>query len=126
MHTPSIFLFITQFTSTLRFQNFPQFTSLKRLQWRPMRELSQFTSLERLKKEQFWHKMASAERGLVSTSFVMHYYCHLLVSHPTKTNMYTAIQYEIGVSCLTITVNKRQLTMPYGGKKHERHSLKLF
>jgi hypothetical protein len=49
--------------------------------------------------------------------------CHLLVSHPTKTNnIYIALQYENGVSFLTVIENKRQLTMPYG-RNHKRHSL---
>jgi hypothetical protein len=34
---------------------------------------------------------------LVSTCFAIYYYCHLLVSHPTKMNMYTALQNENGV-----------------------------
>jgi hypothetical protein len=60
----------------------------------------------------------------VSTSFVMlYYYRYLLVSHPTKINMYIALQNETGVSCLTVMVNKRQVTMPYGGRNHEWHSL---
>jgi hypothetical protein len=66
--------------------------------------------------------MASAERFLVSTRFVMYYYHHLLVSHPMTTNTYTALQNENGV-CLTVTVNKRQWPMPYGGRNRKRHSL---
>jgi hypothetical protein len=45
------------------------------------------------------------------------------VSHPTKTNIYTAFQNENSVPCLTIIVNKRQLTMPYGGRNCKRYSL---
>jgi hypothetical protein len=56
--------------------------------------------------------MVFAERLLVSTSFIM-YYRHQSVSHPTKINIYIALQNE----------NKRQLTMPYGGRKRKRHSL---
>jgi hypothetical protein len=39
------------------------------------------------------------------------------------TNMCIALHNENGVSCLTIIVNKRQLTMPYGGRNHKWHSL---
>jgi hypothetical protein len=39
-----------------------------------------------------------------------------MVSHPTKKNIYIALQNENGVSCLTIIVNKRQLTTPFGGR----------
>jgi hypothetical protein len=46
----------------------------------------------------------------------MYYYRHLLVSHPTKINIYIALQHKNGVSCLTITENKRQLIMPYVGE----------
>jgi hypothetical protein len=53
----------------------------------------------------------------------MYYYRHLLVSHPTKLNMYIALQNENGVSCLALIVNKRQLTMPYGGRNSKWHSL---
>jgi hypothetical protein len=66
--------------------------------------------------------MVSAKRLLVSTTFVTYYYHHLLVSHPTKTNNVIALQYKNGVTCLTIIVNRRQLTMPYGGRNCERHS----
>jgi hypothetical protein len=41
--------------------------------------------------EHFWHKMVSAQRLLISACFIMYYYHHLLVNHPTKTNMYTAL-----------------------------------
>jgi hypothetical protein len=54
--------------------------------------------------------MVSAEQLLVSTCSVMYYYRHPLVSHPTKMNIYIALQNENGVSCLTIIENK-QLTM---------------
>jgi hypothetical protein len=67
--------------------------------------------------------MASAERLLVSTSFGTYYHRHPLVSDPTKTHMYIALQNENGISCLTIIVNKRQLTMPYGGRNSKQHSL---
>jgi hypothetical protein len=53
----------------------------------------------------------------------MYYYRHPLVSHPTTTTMYTALQNENGVSCLTVIVNKRKWTMPYGGRNHKWHSL---
>jgi hypothetical protein len=43
------------------------------------------------------NKMASAERLLVCTCFIA-YYRYLLVSHPTKLNMYAALQNESGVS----------------------------
>jgi hypothetical protein len=59
--------------------------------------------------------MAATERLLVSASSVMYYHHHPLVSHPTKMNMYIALQNKNGVSCLTIRDNERQLTMPYGG-----------
>jgi hypothetical protein len=36
--------------------------------------------------------MASAKNLLLSTSFVTYYYPYLLVSRPTKTNMYIALQ----------------------------------
>jgi hypothetical protein len=45
----------------------------------------------------------------------MYYHRHPLVSHPTKMNMYIALQNKNGVSCLTTRDNERQLTMPYGG-----------
>jgi hypothetical protein len=80
-----------------------------------------FTSLECLKKEQFSHKMVCAERLLVSTSFVMYYHHHLLVSHQTKTNICIALQNENHVSYLTIIANKRQMVMPYGGRNHKLH-----
>jgi hypothetical protein len=48
----------------------------------------------------------SAKTLLVSTYFVMYYYRHPLVSHPTKANMYFALQNENGVSCLTLIENK--------------------
>jgi hypothetical protein len=70
-----------------KISDFPQFTSLERIgnsldiKRRQPRELLRFTFLERLKKEQFWHKMAPAERLLPSTSFVMYNYFHLLVIH---------------------------------------------
>jgi hypothetical protein len=38
--------------------------------------------------------------------------------------MHTTLQNENGVSCLTLIVNKRQLTMPYAGKDHKFLSLK--
>jgi hypothetical protein len=50
--------------------------------------------------------IASAERLLVSTCFVMNRYHLLLVSHPTKTNTYTALQNENDVSSSTIIVKK--------------------
>jgi hypothetical protein len=93
------------------------------IKWCPLIELLPFTSLECLKREQIQHKMASAEGLLVFACFVTYYYHNLLVSHPTKTNTYTALQNENGLSCLTIIVNKRQLTMPYGGRNHKWHSL---
>jgi hypothetical protein len=37
--------------------------------------------------------------------------------------MYTALLNENGVTCLTVIVNERQLTMPYGGRNHKQHSL---
>jgi hypothetical protein len=37
--------------------------------------------------------------------------------------MYTALQNENGFSYLTITENKRQLTMPCGGRNCEPHCL---
>jgi hypothetical protein len=67
--------------------------------------------------------MVSAQRLLVSACSIM-YYCHyLLVSSPTKPIMCTALQNENGVSCLTVIVNKSQLTMPYGGRNHKQCSL---
>jgi hypothetical protein len=62
--------------------------------------------------------MASAE-----TFFVMYYYHHPLVSHPTKMNIYITLQNKNGFTCLTIIEKKRQLTMPYGGRNHKWHSL---
>jgi hypothetical protein len=50
--------------------------------------------------------MVPAEGMLVPARFVTYYYHHPLVSHPTKTNVYTALQNENSVSCLTIIVNK--------------------
>jgi hypothetical protein len=47
---------------------------------------------------------------------VLHVLQPLSVGQPVKTNMYTALQNENGVSCLTILENKRQLTMPYSGR----------
>jgi hypothetical protein len=47
----------------------------------------------------------------------------MLVNHPSKTNTHIALQKENGISCSTITVNKRQLTMPYGGRIRKQHSL---
>jgi hypothetical protein len=70
-----------------------------------------------------WHKMASAERLLVSTHFVTYYYCHPLVSHPTKMNIYIALQNEYCISCLTVVESKRQLTMPHGWRSHKLPSL---
>jgi hypothetical protein len=84
----------------------------------------QFTYLECLQREQFWHKMVSAERSPVSTCFVTYYYHCLLVSHPTKMNMYTALQNKNGVSWLIIIVNKRRLTMPHGGWNRKADILK--
>jgi hypothetical protein len=49
-------------------------------------------------------------------------FCHALVSHPTKINMYTALENENSVSRLTIIVNKRKLIVPYGGRNRKRHS----
>jgi hypothetical protein len=66
--------------------------------------------------------MASAERLLVSISFVT-YYRRLMVTHPAKTNMYIALQNVNGVFFLTIMVNRRQLTMSHGGRNHKQHSL---
>jgi hypothetical protein len=60
--------------------------------------------------------MATTERFAVSTYFVTYYYRHPLVSQPSKMNMYIALQNEDGVSCLTVTVNKIQLTMPMVGE----------
>jgi hypothetical protein len=37
--------------------------------------------------------------------------------------MYTALENENGVSCLTVMENKRQLTKPYGGRTPKLHSL---
>jgi hypothetical protein len=59
---------------------------------------------------------------LVSTIFVMYYYHYALVSHPTKINMYTALENENSVSRLTIIVNKRKLIEPYGGRNRKQHS----
>jgi hypothetical protein len=67
--------------------------------------------------------MAPTERMLLSTCFVMYYYSHPLVCHPTKTNICIALQNENGVSHLTITENKRQMTMPHSGSNHKQHSL---
>jgi hypothetical protein len=54
-------------------------------------------------------------------------FCHVLLSpsvgQPSKMKMYTALQNENGISCLTIIANKIQLTMPYGGKNRKQHSL---
>jgi hypothetical protein len=91
---------------TLKISNFPQFTPLEHLQW-----------------EQFQYKIVSAERLHVSTCFVTHYYCHLLVNRPTKANMYSALQNKNGVYCWTIIIYKRQLTMSYGGRNRKWHSL---
>jgi hypothetical protein len=57
---------------------------------------------------QFWHKMASSERLLVSAHFITYYYRHTLVSHPTKSNKYTALQNENSVSCLVITAQTQR------------------
>jgi hypothetical protein len=38
-------------------------------------------------------------------------------------NMYIALQNENGVSCLTFIENKKQLTMPYGGRNCKQHFL---
>jgi hypothetical protein len=63
--------------------------------------------------------MASIERLLISTCFVTHCFRHLLVSHPTK----IALQNENGVSSLTFVENKKQLTMPCGGRNCKQHFL---
>jgi hypothetical protein len=39
-------------------------------------------------------------------------------------NTYTALQDEDGVSCLTVTKNKRKQIMRYGGRNPKWHSLK--
>jgi hypothetical protein len=67
--------------------------------------------------------MVSTERLLVSTCFVTHYYRHPLVSHPAKMNIYTVLQNQNGISCLTVIENKRQMTMPYDGRNHKQHAL---
>jgi hypothetical protein len=93
---------------------------------------SRLTSLECLQKEVLakLHPL----RDCLYLHFVMYCCFHLLVSHPTKTNniilylllllynIYIALQYENGVSFLTVIENKRQLTVPYG-RNHKRHSL---
>jgi hypothetical protein len=63
-----------------------------------------FMSLERLQMEQFWHIMAPTEKLVVSTYFVTYYYHHPLVSHPSKMNMYIALQNKNCVS-LGETIN---------------------
>jgi hypothetical protein len=80
-------------------------------------------SLEHLQEEQLWHKMATAERLLVSKCFITYYYHHLLASHPTKLNMYTALQNENAVSYIIIIVNKRQLTMSSDRRNCKQHCL---
>jgi hypothetical protein len=54
-------------------------------------------------------------------------FCHILLSpsvgQPSKTNIYTALQNENGVSYSTFIENKRQLTMPYGSRNCKWHSL---
>jgi hypothetical protein len=67
--------------------------------------------------------MASAGTLLVSTCFVVYSYHHPLVSNPTKTDIYAALQNENGISCLTVVENKRQLTMPCGGRNRNWHFL---
>jgi hypothetical protein len=68
--------------------------------------------------------MLSADRLLVSTCFVTYYYRHpFLVSHPAKTDIYITLQNEHGLSSLTVRENKRQLTMPYGGRNHKLNAL---
>jgi hypothetical protein len=52
-------------------------------------------------------------------------FCKVLLSPSIgqpKTNIYTALQNENGV-CLSITENKRQMTMPYGGRNPKWQSL---
>jgi hypothetical protein len=60
--------------------------------------------------------MVSAEGLLVSTCFVMYSYHHLLVNNRYKTSIYTALQNGNLIYYLTIIVNKRRLTVPYGGR----------
>jgi hypothetical protein len=67
--------------------------------------------------------MASTERLLVSACFVTYYYRHPLVSHPTKTNIYIALENKNGVCCLTLIENERQMTVFYGGRNCKWHSL---
>jgi hypothetical protein len=57
-----------------------------------MSNFPRFTSLERLQREQFWHKMASTETLFVSVCFVMYYYRYVLVNHPTKMNIYNDLK----------------------------------
>jgi hypothetical protein len=72
----------------------------------------QFSSLERLQREQFWYKMASGERLLISTCFVVYYYHHLLVSCATKLNVYQGRGVHVtGVSAAyTFKLNKNILS----------------
>jgi hypothetical protein len=95
------------------------------LPWFYVSEISDFPDLrlENLQREQFWHKMVSAKRLFLATCFVTYICCQLFVTHPTKTNVYIALQNESGVSCLTVMENKRLLTMPHVERNHKWHSL---
>jgi hypothetical protein len=65
--------------------------------------------------------MASHERLLVST-YLSHTAINICLSD-IKDNMHIALQNKNGTSCLTVTKNKRQLTMPYGGRNCKQHSM---
>jgi hypothetical protein len=124
-YVPVVYVFPSFATFYFTFLQFPHihkllFTSIY------ISEISNFpwlTSLECLQREQLWCKMASAERLLVSTCFVTYYYCHPLGIPVTKMNMYIGLQNKNGVSSLTITENKRQLTMLCGWWNHKWHPL---
>jgi hypothetical protein len=61
--------------------------------------------------------MASPERMLM--------FCHILLSPSVgqPSNKDKTLQNEKGIACLTTIVNKRQMTISYGGRIHKRHSL---
>jgi hypothetical protein len=117
-YIPAIYIFPPLTTLFLGPFNFPIFIT-HCLPWFYVSEISNLPPFTALIEGTILHKLESVERLLVSTCFAMYYYRHFLASHPTKTNMYSALQNNNGVSCLTIIVNKRQLTMPYGGRNHK-------
>jgi hypothetical protein len=84
----------------------------------------QFTSIECSEREQLWHKIASADRLLVSTCFVIYYYRYPLVSHPTKMNI--ILLYRTKMAFLVWQSEKKKLAMLYGGRNHKWHSMFSF